>query len=115
MFSKKLKTFSRRKKKVLVFLKGPPLSPLNTISLFSAKYFFKIYFFNIHKNAFDTNYKLFHKNMHVIKRKDIFDGKVFKLQRFSKVFPNVGEKLYFGGIINQKSHLNHELGSKFTE
>ena len=32
----------------------------------------------------------FHKNMHIIKIKIKFDCKVFKLQRFSKVFPNVG-------------------------
>ena len=32
----------------------------------------------------------FHKNMHVTKKKDIFDCKVFKLQRFSKVFSNEG-------------------------
>ena len=32
----------------------------------------------------------FYKNMYVIKKNDIFDRKVFKLQRFSKVFPNVG-------------------------
>ena len=55
----------------------------------------------------------FHKNMHVIKKKKKFDRKVFKLQRFSQVFPNVGGKPYFGGVINPKTYLNHELGSKF--
>ena len=44
----------------------------------------------------------FHNNMHVIKKKDICDRKVFKLQRFSKVFPNVGGTLYFWGVINPK-------------
>jgi hypothetical protein len=34
--------------------------------------------------------ELFHKNVHVIKKKEILDRKVFKLQRFCKVFPNVG-------------------------
>ena len=38
---------------------------------------------------------LFHKNMHVIKKKEIFDCKVFKLQRFSKVFPDVGGNALF--------------------
>ena len=28
----------------------------------------------------------FHKSMHVIKKKEIFDHKVFKLQRFSNFF-----------------------------
>ena len=30
--------------------------------------------------------------MHVVKKKEIFDCRVFRLQRFSIVFPNVGEK-----------------------
>ena len=37
----------------------------------------------------------FHKNMYKIKKKDMFDRKVFKLQRFSKVFPNVGGNVLF--------------------
>ena len=32
----------------------------------------------------------FHKNVHVIKKNGICTRKVHKLQRFSKVFPNVG-------------------------
>ena len=38
---------------------------------------------------------VFYKNVHVIKKKEILDGKVFKLQRFSKVFPNVGGNALF--------------------
>ena len=38
---------------------------------------------------------LFYKNMYVIKKKDIVDRKVFKLQRFSKVLPNVGGNARF--------------------
>ena len=37
----------------------------------------------------------FHKNMHVIKKKESFDRNVFKLQRFSKVFSNVGGNALF--------------------
>ena len=37
----------------------------------------------------------FHKNMHIIKKKDIFDRKAFKWQRFSKVFPYVGGNALF--------------------
>ena len=37
----------------------------------------------------------FHKNMHIIKKKEIFDRKFFKLQRFRKVFPNVGGNALF--------------------
>ena len=36
----------------------------------------------------------YHQHMHIIK-KYIFDHKVFKLQRFSKVFPNVGGNALF--------------------
>ena len=51
--------------------------------------------------------------MHIITKKEIFDRKVFKLRRFSKVFPILVETPYFGGVINPKTYLNHELGSKF--
>ena len=33
--------------------------------------------------------------MTVLKKKDIFDRKLFKLQRFRKVFPNVGGNSLF--------------------
>ena len=55
----------------------------------------------------------FHKNMHIIKKKEFFDRKVFKLQRFSKFFPMLVETPYFWGVINPKTYLNHDLGSKF--
>jgi hypothetical protein len=51
--------------------------------------------------------------MHVIKKTEIFYSKVFKLQRFSKVFAMLVEKPYFGGVINPKTYLNPKLGSKF--
>ena len=57
--------------------------------------------------------KKIQKNMHVIKKKEIFDRKLFKLHCFSKVFPNVGGKAIFERVINPKTYLNHELGSKF--
>ena len=57
---------------------------------------------------------LFHKNMHVIKKKETFDCIVFKLQRFSKsFFPMLVETPYFWGVINPKTYLNSESGSKF--
>ena len=37
----------------------------------------------------------FHKKMHLIKKKEIFNHKVFKLQRFNKVFHNVGGNALF--------------------
>ena len=47
------------------------------------------------KNAFDTNSRFFHKNMHFIRKKEIFDPKVLKLQHFSKVLPNIGGNALF--------------------
>ena len=37
----------------------------------------------------------FHKKYTHIKKKEIFDRKVFKMQCFSKVFPNVGGNALF--------------------
>ena len=37
----------------------------------------------------------FHKNVHVIKKQEIIDRKVFKFYHFSKVFPNVDENALF--------------------
>ena len=73
---------------------GAPLSPSNTLWLFPQNVF--NFILNIHKKCILYQFKKnFHKNMHVIKKKEIFDSKVFKLQRFSKVFPNVGGKTLF--------------------
>ena len=62
----------------------------------------------------------FTKNVQVIKKTDIFDCKVFKLQRFSKVLPNamqcnamLVETPYSGMGHNRKTYLNHDLGSIF--
>ena len=42
-------------------------------------------------NAFDTNSIFVHKNTHVINKKNyIRDRKIFKLQRYGKVLPDVG-------------------------
>ena len=47
-------------------------------------------FFSIFKkNAFSINSRFVSQKMHELKKKDISDCNVFKLQRFSKVFPNV--------------------------
>ena len=49
----------------------------------------------------------------VLKKKEIFDRKFFKLQHFSKGFPMLVETPYFEGFFNPKTYLNHELGSNF--
>ena len=86
-----------------VCLKGPRLNPLNKLWLFFCKMFFFIFFSTFIKNAFDTNLTDFHKNMHVIKKKDIFYCKVFKLQRFSNVFPNITENVLFWRSLIKKN------------
>ena len=55
---------------------------------------------------------LFHNNTHVIKQNEIGDRKIFKLQRYGKVLPNVGGNTLFWRGSNPKTYLNHELGSK---
>ena len=45
-----------------------------------------------------------HKNMHLIKKTEFVDRNVFKLQRFSKVFPNVG-----GSALLWRGHLSKNL------
>ena len=59
------------------------------------------------KNAFCTSSRIFHINMHIMKKKEQFDRKVFKLQPVSKVLPNVGETPYSGGVIIPKTYLKH--------
>ena len=99
-------------KKVLVCSKGPPLRPLTTLWLFSA-ILFSIFVSTFIKRAFATNSRFFHKNMQVIKNKEIFDRKVFKLQRSAKFFPMLVETPYFGRVINPKTYLNQGIGSTF--
>ena len=84
---KKIKNILR--KKVLVCSKDLKGAPLNTLKLFSAKCLKKI-FSTFIKNAFDTNSIFFSQKYAGNKIKRNFDRKVFKLQRFSKVFPYVG-------------------------
>ena len=44
---------------------------------------------------FDTNSRFFSQKYVRNKQKEILDRNVFKLQRFSKVFPNVGGDALF--------------------
>ena len=75
---------------------GAPFKPFkHTMAIFH-KIFFLNSFSTFIKNAFDTNKIFFLKNMHVIKKLNKkIEGKVFKLQRFNKVFPNVCENALF--------------------
>ena len=55
----------------------------------------------------------FHKNMRVIKRKRNWLQGLINCSVSAKFFPMLVKKPYFGGVINPKTYLNHELGSKF--
>ena len=92
---KKSKKISRKSHSVLEGFKGGPFEHTKS---FSAKCFLKN-LSNIYEKFICYQFKIcFHKNMHVIKKKEIFDHKVFKLQRFSKVSPNVcGNALFWRG------------------
>ena len=82
--------------------------PSNTLKLFATKYNTFVFFSLFMKSAFGTNSRSVHKNMHVIKKKEIFDGKVFNWSVSAKFFPMLMERPYFGVVINPKNYLNHE-------
>ena len=84
---KKFKNILRKEKNVLGCLKGPPLSPSNTLRLFPVKCF--LIFFFLFLTARSSN-----------------------LSVSAKFFPMLVEMPYFGEVINPKTYLNHELGSK---
>ena len=67
-WKKNLKKFAE-KKSFSVF-EGTPFKPFKHTMTF---FLFNL-IFNIHKNAFDTNSRIFRKNMHVIKKKEVFDA-----------------------------------------
>ena len=55
----------------------------------------------------------FHKNMHVIRKKELLTARSAKCSVSEKFSPMLVETPYFGGVINPKTYLNHELGYKF--
>ena len=55
----------------------------------------------------------FHKNMHVIKNNKKMSAKSSHCSVSAKFFPMLVETPYFWGVINPKTYLNHDLGSKF--
>ena len=94
-------------------LKGPPLSPLNTLWLFSSNSFLIILFNIYKKKCIWYRFKIFSQKYAHNKKKLNFWPQCLQIAVFQQIFPNNGETLYFGGIVNQKTFLNHELGSKF--
>ena len=55
----------------------------------------------------------FHTNMQVIKIKNLFTARSSNSSVSAKFFPMLVKTPYFGGVINQKTYLTHELDSKF--
>ena len=56
----------------------------------------------------------FHKNMHDIKTKEIWTARFSNYSVSEKFCPmSVETPYYSGGVINQKTYLNHELGPRF--
>ena len=83
------------RKKVLVCLKGLKGAPLNTKNFHKM---FLIFFFNIYEKCIWYQFKILFQTYARNKKKENFDRKVFKLQRFSKILPNVGRNaLLWGG------------------
>ena len=93
-------------------LEGAPFKPFrNTMTFFPLNVF--IFFFNIHKKCSLYQFKIFvHKNMYLIKKKDFLTTRSSNCSVSAKFFPMLVETPYFGGVINPKTYLNHELGSK---
>ena len=67
------------------------------------------------KNAFATNLRFVHKNMHFIKQKFFLTARSSNCSVSAKFFPMMVETPYLGGVINPKIYLNHELGFKFSK
>ena len=93
-------------------LKGLNGAPSNTLKLFSTKCF-KFFSLTIHKKCFDTKSEFFHKNMLIVKKKDIFTARSSNCSVSAKFFRMLVKTPSFGGIINPKTNLNHKLGSNF--
>ena len=98
MFKIKFKTFCG--KKIIVCFNGLKGAPLNALKLFPTKCFFFVFFVNYYEKSIWYKIHVFVPQKYSFNKKKIVDHKVFKLQRFSKVLPNVG-----GGVINPKNLL----------
>ena len=89
--------FAGKSHSVFEGLKGGPFE--YTTTFFFHKFFLKKCFQHSLKMHWIPIQEFCHKNMHKIKKKDIFDRKIFKSQRFSNVFPNVGgNSLFWRGL-----------------
>ena len=78
-----------RKKSFSVF-EGSPVKPFKHTKTFFPQNVFNFFSQFSWKMHFIQIQYFFHNSMHLIKKKELFDHKVFKLQRFRKVLPNVG-------------------------
>ena len=84
--------FLKKCGKSLSLFEGAPFKHTKTFSAKGYKFFFSL---NIHAKCILCQFKIFfHKNTHVIKKKKCVH-KIFKLQCYSKVLPNVGGNALF--------------------
>ena len=102
---KKTKKIFSRKKSFSVY-EGAPFKPFKHTMTFSRNSFFLIFFLNIHKKCIWYLFKT--------KRKNFLTARSSNCSVSAKFFPMLVKTLYFGRIINKKTYLNHELGSKFV-
>ena len=102
-----MKVKKMQKKSFSVF-KGTPFKPFKHTMTFSAKclHFFSTF---IKKNTFDTKSQKHPHN----KKHFFFIATSSNCCVSTKFFPMLVEMHYFGGVINSKTYLNLELGSKF--
>ena len=100
------------REKVIVCLKGLK-GPLQTHkNSFFPQNVWIFFFFNIHKKCVWYQFKVFHENMHIIKRKTFFTTRSSNCSVLVKFFPML-ETPCFREVINPKTYKNHELDSKF--
>ena len=78
---------------------------LQNVLTFFLQYLWKMHLIPIHD--------FFHKNMHIIKRKKCLTARSSICSVSAKLCPMLVETSYSGEVINPKTYLNHELGSKF--
>ena len=112
---KKIKNKTFCWKKVIVCSKGLKGAPLKTLTLFFPQtVFFFIFFFEyLWKVHLVPIQDFFHKNMHVIKKKEFLTARSSNWSVPAKFFPMLVEKPFIGGVINPKTYKNHERGFKF--
>ena len=96
--------------------KGVPITRMVKFCLtirttfFCKMFLFIFFFFKIYKKWIWYQFKIFSKKYAHNKKK--MTARSWNCSVSAKFFPMLVKTLCFGGIINQKTYWNHELGSK---